>query len=268
MHQSLIKQFVFAALSTLSLAAGAQAQTFSVNGAAVPALRAQIALQQALGQGVADTPQVREAVRNNLINGELVVQAAHKDGLDRLPEVEERMALAARSVLIAAYQENFVRTHPVTDAEVATEYNTLRGRLGENEYDVSHMLFASEADARVAIARLNKGESFDAVVAQASIDAGSRDRGGALGWNPLSAYEAPFAAAVKTLAKGRYTTEPVHTSFGWHVIRVNDARALALPPLEQATPRIREVLARRKFDAYLAELRRTARIEMISAGAR
>ncbi|MFT4174213.1 MAG: peptidylprolyl isomerase, partial [Rhodocyclaceae bacterium] len=231
----------------------------TVNGIAIPPLRAQIALQQALQQGIADTPQTREAVRSNLINGELLLQAAQKQGLDRNPEVQERMALASRAQLIAAYQETYLRAHPITDAEVTQEYNALRGRMGDTEYEVSHILVGSEAEARALIVRLGKGESFDTLARQ-SIDAGTRDKGGNLGWNPPSAYVPAFADAVKALRKGQTASAPVKTEYGWHVIRLNDTRNLSLPPLAEATPRIREVLARKRFETHLAELRQSARI--------
>ena len=63
------------------------------------------------------------------------------------------------------------------------------------------------------------------------------------------------------LQKGQYTQAPVKTQFGFHVIRVDDIRDTQLPSVEEAKPRILEVLQRNRFEKMLADLRTKAKIE-------
>ncbi len=69
----------------------------TVNGVAIPTARAEALLQSQLGQGQQDSEQLRAAIRNDLINREMLSQAAKKKGFDKKPEVNAQFELAARA---------------------------------------------------------------------------------------------------------------------------------------------------------------------------
>ncbi len=71
----------------------------------------------------------------------------------------------------------------------------------------------------------------------------------------------PFADAVKALKKGEYTQQPVQTQFGWHVIKLEDTRDVAPPPFDQVKDKLVNAVIRKKLQAYVAELKKTATIE-------
>ena len=66
---------------------------------------------------------------------------------------------------------------------------------------------------------------------------------------------------------GQYSKDPTETQFGWHVIKVEDRRQAAPPPLEQLEGQLREELARNAMEAVLIELRQGAEVEILPAGA-
>jgi peptidyl-prolyl cis-trans isomerase C len=116
-------------------------------------------------------------------------------------------------VLIRAFLTDYVKAHPITDAQLKTEYDAIKSNLGNTEFKPRHILVAAEDEAKAIIAKLDKGEKF-ADLAKQSKDPGSKDKGGELGWSSPNAYVKPFGEALTKLKKGEYTKTPVHSDSG------------------------------------------------------
>ena len=71
----------------------------------------------------------------------------------------------------------------------------------------------------------------------------------------------PFADAIKKLKKGHMTDVPVQTQFGWHVIRVDDERAMKFPSFEEVKPQIVQNQQRQQLDKMIADLRAKAKVD-------
>jgi len=106
-----------------------------------------------------------------------------------------------------------------------------------------------------------KGASFEKLAAERSTDTGSKARGGDLDWGPAERYVPPFRDALTKLKKGQMTDTPVQTQFGWHVIRVDDERAMKFPSLEEVKPQITQGLQRQQIEKMITELRAKAKVE-------
>src|SRR5690606_6007428 len=98
-----------------------------------------------------------------------------------------------------------------------------------------------EDKAKDLIAKLEKGGDFAELAKEHSEDPGSGARGGDLGWASADSYVQPFSEALAALKKGETTSEPVQSSFGWHIIRLEDTRQAEFPPLEQVKPQLEEM---------------------------
>jgi peptidyl-prolyl cis-trans isomerase C len=70
-----------------------------------------------------------------------------------------------------------------------------------------------------------------------------------------------FSKAMTSLQKGQITETPVHTQFGWHVIKLEDVRPAKVPPLEEVKQQVAESLQQRKLAAYREELMKKAKIQ-------
>jgi len=231
-----------------------------VNGKAIPASRAQVLLANQLSQGQVKTPELEGAVREELVRREVLAQQAVAKGLDKRSEVQAQVDLARQGVLIGAYLNDFARGVKITDNDVKAEYDKLKGALGDKEYKARHILVETEGEAKDIIAKLKAGQKFEEL-AKVSKDPGSRDKGGELGWANKASYVPPFAEAMAKLAKGSHTAAPVQSSFGWHVIQLDDVRDLKAPPFDDVKPQIVQRLRQMAVEKHILDLRAKAKVE-------
>jgi parvulin-like peptidyl-prolyl isomerase len=104
------------------------------------------------------------------------------------------------------------------------------------EYRTRHILVETENEAKSLIIQIKNGAKFEDLAKKFSKDAGSNLGGGDLGWEPASSYVPEFSNAMVKLNKGQISELPVKTQFGFHIIRMDDARVLqpaisaSLPP--------------------------------------
>ncbi|MFV1999696.1 MAG: peptidylprolyl isomerase [Acidimicrobiia bacterium] len=107
----------------------------------------------------------------------------------------------------------------VTDEDVANELRDFP--LDWTRVCASHILVATQDEARDVQSRLESGENFADLAIELSTDAASGANGGDLGCAPPSGYVPPFADATMSAEVG-VVTEPVETEFGYHLILVNE----------------------------------------------
>jgi peptidyl-prolyl cis-trans isomerase C len=262
----MLKTGIFAALALIGamVASSAFADDKSaamVNGVSIPQSRIDMRVKIATSQGQADTPELRKAVRDDLISLEVLTQEAKKMGLDKDPEVVQQIELADQSVLVNAFVQDYAKKHQISDDQLKQEYEKLKVNLGSKEYKASHILVDTEDEAKAIIAQLNKKAKFDKIAKEKSKDAGSASKGGELDWAVPSNFVPPFANALVSLKKGTYTKEPVKSQFGWHIIKLDDERDLKMPTFEELKPQIQQRLMQQAIQEYVADLRSKAKIE-------
>lgn len=242
-------------------ATAAHAQVAKVNGVVIPQQRMDYFMRSLAAQGRPDTPELRNAVKEELVNRELMTQEAVRRGLDKNPDVAAQLELTRQDVLSRAYLEEVAKAAPVGDDAIKKEYERIKAQLGTREYKARHILVEKEDEAKEIIALIKKGASFEKLAAERSKDTGSRGNGGDLDWGPAARYVKPFADALVKLKKGQMTEAPVQTQFGWHVIRLDDERALKLPSFEEVRPSLQQQMQRRAQEKAIADLRAKAKIE-------
>lgn len=242
-------------------ASGATGATVAtVNGVAIPQARVDLLVAQQTAQGAQDSPQLRDQIKGFLIQNELISQAAKAKGLDRNPAVTTQLDMAKQAILGRAYIQGIIQASPVSEAEVKAEYQRVVAARGGKEYKGRHILVEKEDEARDIVARLGKGEKFEDL-AKLSKDPGSADKGGELEWAIPGAYVKEFGDALSGLNKGSYTTNPVKTQFGYHIIKLEDTRDTKNPPLEEVKAQLQQGLQQRKVEAHVADLAKKAKIQ-------
>lgn len=211
-------------------------------------------LKERLAQNQPDTPELRQALRDELNTRELIVREAKKKGIDKNPDVKNQMDLSAQTVLVRAFVTDWVKANPIPDALLKKEYETIKSQMGDKEYKVRHILVEKEDDAKEVIVALQKGDKFEKL-AERSKDPGSKANGGNLDWNAPGNFVKPFSDAMIKLPKGKFTTQPVQTQFGWHVIEVEDIREAKAPSFDEVKPQLQQRIQGQQLDAYFKELR-------------
>jgi len=220
-----------------------------------PQAQYDLMLKERLAQGQPDSPELRNAVREELNTRELLVREAKKANLDKNAEVKQQMDLASQTILVRAYVSDWIKKNPIPDAELKKEYDTIKAQMGDKEYKVKHILVEKEDEAKDVIAQLQKGAKFDELAKARSKDPGSKDRGGDLDWNAPAGFVKPFGDAMIATPKGKFTPQPVQTQFGYHVILVEDVRDAKVPPYEEVKPQLQQRLQAAYLDKYFKELR-------------
>ncbi|MEK7439094.1 MAG: peptidylprolyl isomerase [Pseudomonadota bacterium] len=244
----------------LAQAAGASAKIASVNGVAIPKNRVDAIVRAQEAQGRKDTPELRAAIRENLISLEVINQEANRKGLNKNPDTVAQIEVTRANIVAQAFHADYLKQHPVSEAALKAEYEKIKSSIGDKEYKARHILVEKESEAKDIIEKLKKGDKF-AELAKASKDAGSKDQGGDLDWNAPGGFVKPFSDAMVKLEKGKYTETPVQSQFGWHVIQLEDVRTAKFPDYDQVKPKIEERLREQLFQKAVAELRAKAKIE-------
>ncbi|WP_300752791.1 peptidylprolyl isomerase [Janthinobacterium sp.] len=255
-------RLILALVAVAAIPAFAQ-NVATVNGKAIPASRVDQVVKQVVAQGQqADSPQLREAIKKDLIGREVLIQEADKQGYGTRPEVKAQLDNARQSIIINALLADYIKKNPVKDADIKAEYDKVKAQAmqaGGQEYHARHILVATEAEAKDIIAKLKGGAKFEDL-AKVSKD-GSAANGGDLGWANPSSYVKPFADALVALKPGQITQTPVQSQFGFHVIKLEETRPIKLPTLEEVKDRVAESLQQKKLAAYRDELMKKAKIQ-------
>ena len=231
----------------------------TVNGQAIPQAVYDAIITEQKAKGVPETPEMRNAIKEQLIARELLVQEAKKKGFDKKSEILLQIEAAKQAILGNAFLADYMRAHPVSDAQLKTEYENIKSKLGSTEYKTRHILVEKEEDAKAIIAKLEKGEKISDLAKQ-SKDPGSAENGGDLGWSAPSTYVPPFAEALIKLKKGEFTKTPVKTQFGYHVIQLDDSRAMTSPPFDQVKPQLLQRANQQQIENLVKELRSKAKV--------
>src|SRR6516164_4762494 len=204
--------------------------------------------------------QIYPMLLDRLVDGMLITKAGRKEHLDRDPEVQDRLKHYEDRLIQEAYINRAVKPAEMEDT-LRTRYQSfLKEKPAHEEVHASHILLATEAEAKSVIAELDKGADFAALAKKYSKDPGA-ESGGDLGYFGHDDMVKEFADAAFALPKGQYSKTPVKTEFGWHVIKVEDRRTGKPPSFEEAREQLSRDLAHEIIDAKLHDLRAAAKIE-------
>ena len=260
----MLKVIQIAALALLSTLATGTAfaeskSTATVNGVAIPQARLDMRIKAALAQGQPDSAELRNAVRDELINIEVLAQAASKKGLGKQSDVVQQIALSKQSILASVFVQDYIKSHPFSDDALKQEYEKINKLRGNKEYKVSHILLKTEAEAKTVAEQL-KNSKFEDVAMDKSQDPGSSVKGGDLGWAVPSNFVKPFSDAMIALDKGKIS-DPVQSQFGWHVLKLEDTRDMKVPSFDEVKPNLAQHLQQQLVQKAIAEQRAKATIK-------
>lgn len=195
-----------------------------------------------------------------VIENELMAGAGEKENLDETDTFDKRVAYHRRRALRDAYFDKNV-TGGVTEAEAKKVFEDNIAKVKpEQEIKARHILVETEDEAKAVKAELDGGADFAKLAAEKSKDKNAE--GGDLGYFTRGQMLKPFEDAAFALDVGQIS-DPVKTSFGWHIIEVQEKRDQKLPTFEDVKDPIMSQLVMRKAQTVVSGLRSEADIEIV-----
>ncbi|RQP96565.1 peptidyl-prolyl cis-trans isomerase [Burkholderia stagnalis] len=219
----------------------------TVNGAAITQAEVD-AVVRASRQS--DTPQIRQAIKNQLIARVLIQQAAEKANYGGKPEVQAAMQVAKANAETQLYLKDNVKPEQVTDAQVKARYDEIAASLGKEEYKPRLIVVKDAATAATVLSELKSGKSFDALARQYSI-APSRDAGGELPWvsfktpvteGKTSGLPVGIAQTLTKLVVGAIGPDSIPLDGARAIVKLDEKRPTQVPAFNQIQATIRQQL--------------------------
>jgi peptidyl-prolyl cis-trans isomerase C len=256
---------------TFGLTAHAQAQTTSkvpsgsfaaVNSVPLSNSLLEQVIKNNAAQGVKDSPELRNMVRGELIGRAALSQEAVKLGLDKQDNSLTQIELLKQNFLAEMLIADHLTKNPVSEAAVRADYDRQVVSLKDaKEYKIRGIVLADESAAKAALASVRKGDAFDKVAKEKSIDP-SKTEGGDLGWLLSEQINPLIANVVVNLSKGALVAAPIQVQNAWHIIKVDDIRNFVAPKFDEAKGQIRQALQMRKRSEYVNQIMSAAKVQL------
>jgi peptidyl-prolyl cis-trans isomerase C len=197
---------------------------------------------------------------SELINFSLLEQDAVENQLDRLPGVAAQLELARMRMLANAALGHHLIEHQISDKELKTAYEakTQAGTL--MEFKVRHILLDSQSDANSVIKRLEKGEDFATVARDSSTDTSAK-QGGELGWLSQGQMDPAIENALTGMKAQSFSTAPVKSAFGWHVLLLEESRPVPQPSFAEMRASLISERQKAQLSQYISDLRSRAEVK-------
>jgi peptidyl-prolyl cis-trans isomerase C len=207
----------------------------------------------------------REYLTTYLTDMVLIAKAAEARNLADSGEFKQRLAYYRNKVLMEVLLQTEAKK-ATTDAAMHQLYDEAAKQMtGQQEVRARHILVKTEEEAKAIAAELKNGADFAELARQKSTDPGASD-GGDLGYFPKEEMVPEFADAAFKLEKGQIS-EPVHTRFGWHIIKVEDKRERQVPPFDQVRDQLATHLVRKAQAELITKLRAEGKVERLETPA-
>lgn len=195
-----------------------------------------------------------------LVSRQLMVEDAIEKELEKTDEFQQMLAEAIKQ-LQERMAISTVLKSAVTEEAIVESYNDYSATLiGSSQIHARHILMENIEDAQMVIAELDAGGDFEALAMEHSTGP-SGPQGGDLGFFGKGQMVPNFEAAAFALEAGQYTAAPVQTQFGWHVIKVEESRAVPVPSLDEMREKISKDLIAKTENDYIERLISDASIE-------
>jgi peptidyl-prolyl cis-trans isomerase C len=219
--------------------------------------------EEDLGAEIANAPP--EAKHDHLVSYLadiiMVTQAADKKNVADNPDFKRRLAFLRNKLLMGFELQEEAKAALSDEAMHQTYEDAVQSMRGQEEVHARHILVESEDEAKAVLDQLKAGGDFVALAKEKSKDPGAAD-GGDLGYFTKDQMVPEFSEVAFKMEKGQIS-DPVHTQFGWHIIKVEDKRIKPTPTFDEVKAQIENYVAHRAQAQLVDKLRSAANIERL-----
>ncbi len=238
----------------------------SVNNVPITQATFDANLKSAIERGAKDSPELRQAIKEELVNRELLTQEAKREKIQDLPEFILQVDQFEQNLLLQLYLDEYFKKNPITDEQLKTEYERQKKLLGDTggevQYRFSQIISSKESESLVLLSRLQKGDSFTQLARDFSADAAGKKEGGSVGWVNSQQINPQILQALRLLNKNEFSKKPIQIGNAWVIVRLDDKRAAKIPSFEEAKNQLRQAIVQQYLLETVKRLRQNAKIVM------
>lgn len=213
-----------------------------------------------------ETPEGKKEMLDTMVVRELILQQAEKDGVDKSPQVAQKLEELKKRVVVEAFLKKKVEEMAkVSDDDLKAYYekNKEKFKTGD-QIRASHILVKSADEAKAVQKDLQGGADFAAEAKKHSID-GAAQKGGDLGWFGKGSMLPDFENVAFSLKEGQ-TSGIVQTKFGYHIIKLTGKRGAGARSFEEVKDQLKQALLPEKqqeaFKKLKEEMKKGAKLNV------
>ena len=237
----------------------ASAETiFTVNGTTVDSAVVDVYFASRLGNAnIQPTPEQRTVLMTELRDVYVLSTQDIASELIQDSQLAAQIEFQRQNTIARAVVAKFFAGLTVTEEEILAEYEEQLKQAPPLQFKARHILAATQGEAVDVIGQLDGGANFEELAKEVSTGPTGAN-GGDLDWFTPNQMVAPFSTAVAAMEDGVYTSTPVQTQFGWHVILREGSRESTPPTFESVRDAISQQVQQKKFEAHMTILRAAA----------
>jgi peptidyl-prolyl cis-trans isomerase C len=200
------------------------------------------------------TPEEHKAVLDDLVGLYLLGDEARAQGLFTERAVAAQIELARIQLEARLMATRFLEKNQATEAEMKAVYDQNLPRLGgQQQFKAKNILVNTKEEADVVIKQLQQGKKF-ADLAKERANGPTGPNGGDLGWFTADTMVQPVVEAAKAMKVGTFSTEPIKSEFGYHVLLLEDERTQDAPTFDSMRSDLKTAVERDKLQKHIQEL--------------
>lgn len=200
----------------------------------------------------------QQNIINQLIDRKILSMIAYKTDIINSKLYKETLEKVKQDLALQLWMSNMAKTVQVSEASMKNYFDANKEKFKKPlELKARHILVKSQKEAKDIIASLSKVKDLKAeFIKMAKIKStdGAATNGGDLGWFTLDKMIPEFSLAASSLKVGAITEEPVSTTFGYHVIYLEDKKESALLEYNEIKNDIKQFLLNDQFNKQVEHI--------------
>lgn len=202
-----------------------------------------------------------EFIAKDIVIQKKLIKEARKSPVTNKPDVKAKIRNATDSILKTEYLIYLAQKN-ITDDEVKAKYDGLKKSLaGKKEYKIKHILVGSQEEVKETVKMLYQ-KSFEEVAKEVSIDTGTAQKGGELGYLVLDNVDKDFADKIRRQPLGKVSA-PFKTKFGWHIAIVEDIRDAKPAPYDNVKDNLKQQMGAQYVNDYIKDMLDKTNVELL-----
>ena len=210
----------------------------------------------------------QKQIIEQIINKKLLAKEAINTGIKNDPIFKSTMKKMEDDLAFQIWQKNEIGKIKISEAQQKDFYSKNKKDMQVPElYEARHILVKTEKEAKALIKTLKSAPDSKAKfiqLAKTKSTGPSGPKGGYLGKFPAAQMVPEFSAALKNISANSFSTTPVKTQFGYHVIYSMGKTAGKSLSFNEVKGKISQMLVGNAYNKKVKEitdkLRKTAKI--------